>query len=216
MGSPVYLTGYRFPADGSAWPTTRLRPGAAGWTALTLACIAIPNTHLLGPVTPDPFSVYHATADWLARNTRGNEQVLDLTDWSLYFSERPGYHFANVYEAPADPNTRWIVVRKPHLVGRWYYSQVLRELDRRPRAGRLGSASGDSKSGANPHLRPPGTGASRMHFIRPGRPPQDRGKPGCVAASRRSPGVVPSDRHGVQSRSLTLSGRHRADPSLRT
>lgn len=54
--------------------------------------------------------------------------MLDLTDWSLYFSQRPGYHFANVYEAPADPNTRWIVVRTPHLVGRWYYCQVLREL----------------------------------------------------------------------------------------
>jgi len=106
----------------------RLRPGAAGWTVLTLACIAVPNTHLLGPATPDPFSVYHATAAWLARNTRGHEQVLDLTDWSLYFSQRPGFHFANVYEAPADPNIRWIVVRKPHLVGRWYYSRVLREL----------------------------------------------------------------------------------------
>jgi 4-amino-4-deoxy-L-arabinose transferase-like glycosyltransferase len=106
----------------------RLGPGAAGWTVLTLVCIAVPNTHLLGPVTPDPFSVYHATAAWLAQNTRGHEQVLDLTDWSLYFSQRSGYHFANVYEAPADPNTRWIVVRKPHLVGRWYYSQVLREL----------------------------------------------------------------------------------------
>jgi Dolichyl-phosphate-mannose-protein mannosyltransferase len=107
---------------------TRLRAGAAGWTAITLVCIAVPNTHLLGPVTPEPFTVYHATANWLIQNIRGNEQVLDLTDWSLYFSQRPGYHFANVYEAPADPNTRWIVVRKPHLVGHWYYSQVLREL----------------------------------------------------------------------------------------
>jgi hypothetical protein len=109
-------------------PQTRWGSGAAGWTAMTLACIAIPNTHLLRPVTSDPFLVYHATAEWLIQNTRGNEQVLDLTDWSLYFSQRPGYHFANVYEAPADPNTRWIVVRKPHLVGRWYNSQVLREL----------------------------------------------------------------------------------------
>jgi 4-amino-4-deoxy-L-arabinose transferase-like glycosyltransferase len=106
----------------------RLCPGVAGWTVLTLVWIAVPNSHLLGPATPDPFAVYHATADWLVQNTRGNEQVLDLTDWSLYFSQRPGYHFANVYEAPADPNTRWIVVRMPHLAGRWYYSQVLREL----------------------------------------------------------------------------------------
>jgi 4-amino-4-deoxy-L-arabinose transferase-like glycosyltransferase len=102
--------------------------GLAAWTATTLICVTIPNTHLSGPATPEPFSVYHTTAEWLTRNTEGDELVLDLTDWSLYFSRRPGYHFANIYDAPGDPKTRWIVARKPHLLGRWYYSQVLREL----------------------------------------------------------------------------------------
>ena len=64
-----------------------------------------------------------------SRATRGtNEQVLDLTGWPLYFSCAAGYSFADVYEAPADPHTRWIVVRQPHVEGHWYYSQVLREL----------------------------------------------------------------------------------------
>jgi hypothetical protein len=54
--------------------------------------------------------------------------VLDLTDWSLFFSDRPGYIFSNVYEAPLNPRTRWIVARKPHVEGHWHYSQVLRDL----------------------------------------------------------------------------------------
>ena len=54
--------------------------------------------------------------------------MLDLTGWPLYFSDLSGYNFANVYEAPADPAMRWIVVRQPHVEGHWYYSQVIREL----------------------------------------------------------------------------------------
>ena len=51
-----------------------------------------------------------------------------MTDWSLFFSGRPGYRFAQVYEAPADPRTRWVVLRKPHLEGHWKYSAVVRDL----------------------------------------------------------------------------------------
>ena len=60
--------------------------------------------------------------------------MLDLTNWSLFFSERPGYSFAHVYEAPSDPNVRWIVVRDIHLKGHWHYSEVIRGLigDRQP------------------------------------------------------------------------------------
>ena len=60
--------------------------------------------------------------------------MLDLTDWSLFFSNRPGYIFASVYEAPLNPKTRWIVARKPHVEGHWHYSQVLRDRigDRQP------------------------------------------------------------------------------------
>jgi hypothetical protein len=82
----------------------------------------------LGPLNPGPYSVYHAASDWLTRNTRTGERVLDLTGWPLYLSALSGYNFADVYEAPADPTTRWIVVRQPHVEGHWYYSQVIREL----------------------------------------------------------------------------------------
>ena len=90
--------------------------------------IVVPNIRDLGPVNPGPYSVYHTTGEWLAHNTLGNEQVLDLTDWSLYFSRRSGYNFANVYEAPADPHTRWIVVREGQIDGCQPYCQVIRDL----------------------------------------------------------------------------------------
>jgi hypothetical protein len=82
----------------------------------------------LGPFNHGPYAVYQATGEWLAHNTESHEHVLDLTGWPLYFSSLRGYSFANVYEAPADPATRWIVVRQPHVDGHWYYSEVIRDL----------------------------------------------------------------------------------------
>jgi 4-amino-4-deoxy-L-arabinose transferase-like glycosyltransferase len=106
-----------------------LRPGKVAWTLLVASLILVAeSTHALGPFNAGPYSVYRAAAQWLAANTRADEHVLDLTDWSLYFSRRSGYQFANVYEAPADPQTRWIVVRQPHVEGHWHYSEVVREL----------------------------------------------------------------------------------------
>jgi 4-amino-4-deoxy-L-arabinose transferase-like glycosyltransferase len=106
----------------------RLRPGPAVWTVLVTVLVVLPHLRSLGPLNPGPFDVYHTTGRWLAEHTRAGEGVLDLTDWSLFFSERPGYIFANVYDAPNDPNTRWIVVRKPHIDGHWNYSDVIRRL----------------------------------------------------------------------------------------
>jgi len=106
----------------------RPRPGPPIWPLAIAVSIVTLNMHSLGPLNAGPFSVYQETGRWLAHNTRDDDQVLDLTDWSLFFSRRPGYLFANVYEAPANPNTRWIVARKPHVDGRWHYSEVIREM----------------------------------------------------------------------------------------
>jgi Dolichyl-phosphate-mannose-protein mannosyltransferase len=106
----------------------RIRPGPAIWAALISFLIMVPNVRSLGPICPGPFWVYIATGDWLAQNTREPERVLDLTDWSLYFSQRPGYNVANVRDAMSDPNTRWIVVRSPHIEGNWHYDQIISEL----------------------------------------------------------------------------------------
>jgi hypothetical protein len=106
----------------------RIRPGPAVWAGLIATLVVIPYLRTLGPLRAGPFAAYHTAGDWLARNTGTHEEVLDLTDWSLFFSRRPGYHFADVYRAPRDPNTRWIVVRQPHIEGHWHYSQVVRDL----------------------------------------------------------------------------------------
>ena len=106
----------------------RLRPGPAVWAVLLAVLIVAPRLHGSGQLIPGPFHVYRDAGAWLAQNARGDERALDLTDWSLYFSRRPGYRFANVYEAPADSTLRWIIARKPHLDGHWNYSAVLRQL----------------------------------------------------------------------------------------
>jgi 4-amino-4-deoxy-L-arabinose transferase-like glycosyltransferase len=106
----------------------RLRPGALAWTlAVALAIMAL-NMRSLGPPNAGPFAVYQDTGRWLAHNVRESDPVLDLTDWSLFFGRRPGYLFANVYEALGNPGTRWIVARKPHIDGHCHYSEVIREL----------------------------------------------------------------------------------------
>ena len=114
--------------------------------------IAILKIQDLGPLNPGPYSVYHATSEWLTRNTRNHEHVLDLTGWPLYFSQLQGYNFANVYEAPADPTTRWIVVRQPHVDRPLVLQPGHPRSDRRPRAGRAGPASGHAQPGADPDL----------------------------------------------------------------
>ena len=106
----------------------RIRPGPAIWAVLISSLIMIPNSRSLGPFSPGPYWIYIATGDWLAQNTREPERVLDLTDWSLYFSQRSGYNVADVGDAMSDPNTRWIVVRSPQIEENWHYDQVIREL----------------------------------------------------------------------------------------
>jgi 4-amino-4-deoxy-L-arabinose transferase-like glycosyltransferase len=110
-------------------------PHGGALASLTIAlAIAAVNLRALGPSNAGSFSAYEETGRWLARNTRASEQVLDLTDWSLFFSRRQGYAFAKVYDGLDDPSTRWIVARKPHIDGHCHYSQVIRELigDRQP------------------------------------------------------------------------------------
>jgi Dolichyl-phosphate-mannose-protein mannosyltransferase len=106
----------------------RFRLSPAVWTALIALLVIVPNVWSLGPVHPGPFSVYYTTGDWLAANTRPEEKVLDLTDWSLFFGRRGGYQFADLYQAPADPTMRWIVVRTPDARGEWHYSKVVGDL----------------------------------------------------------------------------------------
>ena len=106
----------------------RLRPGPAVWAALLGLFVVLPNVRALGPSNAGPYEVYRSTGRWIASNADPSGSVLDLTNWSLFFSERPGHPFADVYEAPSHPDIRWIVVRKEHVDGHWHYSRVIRDM----------------------------------------------------------------------------------------
>ncbi len=109
-------------------PGERLRPGPAVWAALLAALVVYPNVRTLGPPNHGPYSVYSSTGQWIADHVQNTDGVLDLTGWSLFFSERSGYGYAQVYDAPSDPNIRWIVVRDIHVEGHWPYSEVIKGL----------------------------------------------------------------------------------------
>jgi hypothetical protein len=129
-------------AGGLAWVTSKvsipgrwlglgheqLRPGPAVWAALVALLVISPYVRSLGPSLPGPFAAYHSAGAWLAQNTRIDEEVLDLTDWSLYFSGRSGYRSADAYKAPVDSRTRWVVVRSGDPGADWHHQGVVREL----------------------------------------------------------------------------------------
>lgn len=112
----------------------RLRPGPVVWGVVLLLLLVPPLSSALGHAGRTPFDTYYDTGAWLAENTQKTDKVLDLSDWSLFFSKRSGYRFAHVYQALTDSRVRWIVLRKPHLEGHWLYSKAVRELvaERKP------------------------------------------------------------------------------------
>ena len=82
---------------------------------------------LLAPVNAGT-SGYREAGEWLARNSGAGERVVDVTGWSQFYGDRPGYTFRNLVEAPSDPSVRWVVVREAHLNGPWPYCARLRAL----------------------------------------------------------------------------------------
>jgi 4-amino-4-deoxy-L-arabinose transferase-like glycosyltransferase len=106
----------------------RLRPGPAVWAVLLVLLVVLPNLRTLGPINAGSYSVYHAAGRWIAQHASPAEGILDLTDWSLYFSQRPGARFAEIYDAGGDPNLRWILALPAQVAGHGPYSRVLRDL----------------------------------------------------------------------------------------
>ena len=105
----------------------RLRPGPAVWAVVVLALAAWP---FAGRRTPydSSFSPYRQAGSWIEATPDAAGRVLDLTDWSLFFSNRPGYGIAGLDEAVARPGTRWLVVRDDHLTSHGRSGQVARSL----------------------------------------------------------------------------------------
>jgi 4-amino-4-deoxy-L-arabinose transferase-like glycosyltransferase len=109
-------------------PGERLRPGPAVWAVAVALGILFPRFSEPPVSTPGPFNVYWDAGLWLANTATDDAQVLDLTDWSLFFSRRKGASFAQIHEAAADPNIRWVVALKSQTEGASTYAPALREL----------------------------------------------------------------------------------------
>jgi len=106
----------------------RFRPGPAPWALALGALIAIPLLPFTTQVQGS-FASYRDAGQWLALVTaKVPGKVLDMTDWSLFFSDQPGFKLKDIQAAASDPNTRWIVARYAHLRGHWVYSRMLQDL----------------------------------------------------------------------------------------
>jgi hypothetical protein len=106
----------------------RFRLGPAVWATLLVGIVVIPQVQAMTPYHGS-FAAYRDAGTWLAQ-TKSHEhgKVLDLTDWSLFFSGQPGFKYSEVHWAAIDPNTRWVVVRDAHLRGRWSYTRTVHDL----------------------------------------------------------------------------------------
>jgi 4-amino-4-deoxy-L-arabinose transferase-like glycosyltransferase len=108
----------------------RFRPGPAPWGLALAALVAMPLLQFTTHV-PGSFAAYRDAGHWLSVVTAESPgRVLDMTDWSLFFSQQPGFNLKDIQTAASDPKTRWIVARYAHLRGHWVYSRILQDLVR--------------------------------------------------------------------------------------
>jgi 4-amino-4-deoxy-L-arabinose transferase-like glycosyltransferase len=150
----------------------RYRPGPAVWSVVVAALIVAPRLGRSACTTPGPYNVYQDASAWLRQNSAAAESVLDMTDWSLYFSGRPGHCLAEFHEAPLDPALRWVIVREPQLSGHRNYARVLRDL------------IGDRAPAVMVRLRPQPGQLQLLIYDRQAMPPTLAGMPGSSAATQ--------------------------------
>ena len=106
----------------------RFRPGPAIWAAVLALLVGLP-TYLAATPFDSSFKPYRMAGTWLQQRDHPDDgRVLDLTDWSLYFANYPGFGIARVEEAAARPETRFVVVRDAHLNGHGRSSELARGL----------------------------------------------------------------------------------------
>lgn len=105
----------------------RLTPGPAVWALVLAAVVAWPVYRARTPFGSS-FAPYRQAGLWLAAVPEADGRVLDMTDWTLFFSGRGGGGFARVLDLADDPSTRYLIVRDPHLTGHLRYNEVLRGL----------------------------------------------------------------------------------------
>jgi 4-amino-4-deoxy-L-arabinose transferase-like glycosyltransferase len=105
----------------------RFTAGPAVWAVVLGGLLAFYAPSLFAPLNAG-FGGYRAAAAYLTKIDPHRSRTVDVTGWSLFYGQRPGYTFANLHEAAGDPALRWVVVREAHLRGPWIYCDQLRHL----------------------------------------------------------------------------------------
>lgn len=106
----------------------RLRPGPAVWGVVLAALLLMPAYRAKVPFNSS-FAPYRMAGWWLEhRVPSAAGGVLDLTDWSLFFSNQPGYGIGEAALAASLPDTRFVVLRDAHLNGHGRSSEIARAL----------------------------------------------------------------------------------------
>ena len=108
-------------------PEERFAAGPIVWVAAIGGFIAWYSAALTEPVNFAKAG-YKDAGLWVADHVPPGAKVVDVTGLSLYYAGHPGYTFANLIEAPGDPDLRWVVVRDNHLRGPWTYCKRLSAL----------------------------------------------------------------------------------------
>jgi len=111
----------------------RYRVGPIGVLATLAGLGWFYRSDLQAPINGQ-FAGYRQAADYLVEHVPTGAKVVDLTGWSLFYGERPGYTFANLIEAMGDRDLSRVVVRDAHLNGPWEYCAQIHRLigDREP------------------------------------------------------------------------------------
>lgn len=122
--------------------------GPAAYVLVVAALVAWLAPAIARPIN-EGAGGYRDAGKWTAEHAAGGDAIVDVTGWSLYYANKPGYTFANIGQAPDDPRLRWVIVREQHLAGPWEYCRILRGLTQglepiaafpktpRPRASRV-------------------------------------------------------------------------------
>ena len=115
----------------------RLRPGPAVWGTALGAMLILPMYQQMTPYNSS-FASYRQAGAWLAEHPEADGRVLDLTNWSLFFSERRGTDFAGLLGAAERPDTRFVIVRDSQRDGPSCSGEAVRRLlDRRDAVARF-------------------------------------------------------------------------------
>ena len=104
-----------------------LRPGPIFWL-IALAIVGLPSLDRHRSPLNGSFAAYREAADWLSEHAEAGDGVVDLTGWTQFYGEFPGYSFADLIYAGADQSARWVVAREAHVYGPWEYCKILRSL----------------------------------------------------------------------------------------